>query len=821
MENLAGDVAIGAQYGSGSYGVFWHDKIDNVMIFNKELSLAEISTFYTSGTGSSTSVIISATSNDTVPVGWHYIAATYSAPYTYEANGILFYVDGVAVGATYVNDVCYVSMKNTDANVILGAQMSSTSVLQYVFADKIDDMAVFSDVLTPAEVATFSSDVPYEITTSYDVNDLRQVKFIQKNDVMYLCHPDYPVQKLSRYEHTLWTIDDVNWIWGPFLDENINDDVNITPSGTTGNITLTASDDLFTPEHVGSLWKITEKQTTTYLKQTISTNAPTSSIKIQGDYLLKLVSTGCDAIVILEKSEDDGTTWIPVYQRPGIDTTTDFDVEYSGNEAEAGWEYRVTTESGTGTIAIKMTLTAYNTYIDGYVKITGYTSPTVVLAEVISELAGTTATNRWCEGAWSKKRGYSRAIDIYQNRLCFAGTTYLPNTFWASQSGDFENMQVSSLDNGAIVYEVGSARQNPILWLQDKQGILAGTSDSLIRIFSQSNDSVLTSKSTGSERQSQVGSGDLQAQLLNDSLIFVNRNYRKVFDSVYDLQSESFVSPELTVYAEHITDPCVIEVAVQNGPDPILWFIVGDGNCVTLTYNASQLIVAWARHITDGNFKSVAVIPGNTEDEVWFVVERNINDSNVGYVEKLHKQDWGADPNNCWFVDSGLEYNGTETNTITGLGHLEGKSVQIFYDGNSIQEANVSSGVIALDPNVTRALVGLPYTSTLITFPVELPTQGGSTVGYKKKIYEVRGCFYKSMYGKCGYLGPFKPAVMYNIPFSSCPDSVIGTDAPFTGQIKLPIDSGNDDEVRLKLIQSEPYPFNLTGLVIKVDVSQN
>ena len=77
------------------------------------------------------------------------------------------------------------------------------------------------------------------------------------------------------------------------------------------------------------------------------------------------------------------------------------------------------------------------------------------------------------------------------------------------------------------------------------------------------------------------------------------------------------------------------------------------------------------------------------------------------------------------------------------------------------------------------------------------------------------------MYGNYGLVGQFVDATMYPIPFDSWPDSYIGSDAPFTGMLRLPIDGGWDDEVRLKFTQDEPYPFNLTALVIKIEVSEN
>jgi hypothetical protein len=38
---------------------------------------------------------------------------------------------------------------------------------------------------------------------------------------MYLCHPEYSVKKLSRTGHTSWSITEVDFTDGPYLDDNI------------------------------------------------------------------------------------------------------------------------------------------------------------------------------------------------------------------------------------------------------------------------------------------------------------------------------------------------------------------------------------------------------------------------------------------------------------------------------------------------------------------------------------------------------------------------------------------------------------------------
>lgn len=648
----------------------------------------------------------------------------------------------------------------------------------------------------------------YEISTSFTTSQLRDLQFVQINDVMYIVHPDITPQKLSRLGHASWTIADANWTWGPFQDENTTT-TTITPSGTTGSITLTASASIFDSDHIGSIWQIIEKSDNTYTKGTLDANESSSSIDIEGDGLLTLEGTWT-ALVALEKSSD-GSNWETVYPKLNGEGTN---IEYAFSEDLPDYSYRVTMSDKTAG-SCDYTLTAYNTNVSGYAEVTAYTSPTVVTATVISALASTDATTKWSEGAWSDHRGWPRSICLYQNRLCFGGNSYMPNVLWTSQSGDYENMKTSDLDTGSIVYEVGSAKQNPILWLQDKNGIIAGTTGSVIRIFSQSNTSTLTASSIGSERQSEVGSCNIQAQLARDSIVFIDRNKRKVSDLVYDLQSDSFVSPELTTLAEHITDPCFIEVAVQNRPDTIIWFVRGDGVLVSLTYSRDQsvIVIAWARHITDGTFESVAVIPGTDEDEVWTIVNRSIGGSTVRYIEQIQPQDWGDDANDMFFVDSGLTYSGSATSTLTGLSHLEGETVQVFGDGGYYQTAAVSGGEVSLDTTVTHAVAGLGYTSKLITFPIEMQTQEGFSVGEKKKIRRMIASVYKSIGGEYGYNG----GTMYDIPYPVIMDA----GDTYSGLVKFPFEGGYRDEADIYLRQTKPYPFAITSLVPKIEISDD
>ena len=89
-----------------------------------------------------------------------------------------------------------------------------------------------------------SGGVAYEISSPYLEAELFDIKFAQSADVMYLCHPNHAVRKLSRTGHTAWTLTEVDFQNGPFMDHNISTTTltaSHTTVGTSGNLTLSST----------------------------------------------------------------------------------------------------------------------------------------------------------------------------------------------------------------------------------------------------------------------------------------------------------------------------------------------------------------------------------------------------------------------------------------------------------------------------------------------------------------------------------------------------------------------------------------------------
>jgi hypothetical protein len=103
-------------------------------------------------------------------------------------------------------------------------------------------------VLTDQRLAVFLNDV--EVTSMlapWHADMLSQIAFTQSADTLLLFHPQMPPQRVTRSSHTAWTLTGFVFVNEPLYA--FTDSVALTPSGTTGTITLSASTDFFQDGH--------------------------------------------------------------------------------------------------------------------------------------------------------------------------------------------------------------------------------------------------------------------------------------------------------------------------------------------------------------------------------------------------------------------------------------------------------------------------------------------------------------------------------------------------------------------------------------------
>lgn len=131
---------------------------------------------------------------------------------------------------------------------------------------------------------------PYEISSPYLEADLFELKFTQSADVIYITHPGYAPRKLSRTGHTAWTLTTISFLDGPYLVTN-SGTTTITPSGTTGSVTLTASAALFASTDVDRLVRVKHSSTWGYAKITAYTSTTQVTATVINPFAATTAST--------------------------------------------------------------------------------------------------------------------------------------------------------------------------------------------------------------------------------------------------------------------------------------------------------------------------------------------------------------------------------------------------------------------------------------------------------------------------------------------------------------------------------------------------
>ena len=125
------------------------------------------------------------------------------------------------------------------------AGMTEVNGRRFTVANKTTNTFELSGVNTSGYTAYSSggtAEKVYEIATSYTAAQVFDLKFTQSADVMYITHPLHEPTKLTRTAHTSWTIAEVDFQIGPFLDTNTTATTLTTSATTVGTgRTLTAS----------------------------------------------------------------------------------------------------------------------------------------------------------------------------------------------------------------------------------------------------------------------------------------------------------------------------------------------------------------------------------------------------------------------------------------------------------------------------------------------------------------------------------------------------------------------------------------------------
>ena len=322
------------------------------------------------------------------------------------------------------------------------------------------------------------------------------------------------------------------------------------------------------------------------------------------------------------------------------------------------------------------------------------------------------------------------------------------------------------------------------------------------------NSDALTPTSVSVKPQSYIGSDDAQPVVVNNNVVYAAARGGHAREMAFNWQAGGHITGDLSLRAPHLFDGLtIVDMAFSKAPYPIIWMVSSNGILLGLTYVPEQQVGAWHWHDTDGLFESVACVAEGADDVLYAVIRRTIGGVQKRYIERMRPRAFATQAD-CFFVDSGLTYSGAPATVISGLWHLEGKTVSVLADGAVHRQLVVSGGSVTLDVEASKVQVGLPIAADIQTLPLSLEMPGYGQ-GTKKNVNKV---FLKVSESSGVFAGP---------SFDRLVEAKIRTNEPYgtpprlqSREIEIVIKGAWDDNGAVCVRQADPLPMTITGLTL-------
>ena len=413
--------------------------------------------------------------------------------------------------------------------------------------------------------------------------------------------------------------------------------------------------------------------------------------------------------------------------------------------------------------------------------------------------AGSWFIERGYEDTWSASKGWPRTVTFHQGRLYFGGSKSRPNTIFASRVARFFDFNPGeTLDDDAIIATLATDSVNAITGLFAGRDLQIFTKGGEFFISQASLDPITPNNivvSTATRRGAKEGIKPVGAE---SGTLFIQRAGKALREFLFSDVELSYISNNISLLSSHLLkspSDMALRKSTSTDDGDLLMIVNGeDGSLATYSILRGQNVIAPSLSTVDGTFEKVAV----DVDTIYFVVKRTVNASTVYYIEAFN--DDNTTDSNVLLIGASLP----STTTVTGLNHLEGKTVKVIADDVMQNEKVVASGQIIIDSVPTAYIeIGLDYTPEVKTLPVELKLSSGNIIAQRKRIIEATANMYLTQ----------------NLTLNGN-DFIFTAGEFYTGLKRRKPMLGYDKKGQMTFSQSEPLFFTLLGIEFKVSVGQ-
>jgi hypothetical protein len=148
--------------------------------------------------------------------------------------------------------------------------------------------------------------------------------------------------------------------------------------------------------------------------------------------------------------------------------------------------------------------------------------------------------------------------------------------------------------------------------------------------------------------------------------------------------------------------------------------------------------------------------------------------------------------------------------SVSGLGHLEGQTVQVCADGAAHPDCVVTAGAISLQWPVSRIHVGLSCPAVIQPMPINAGAQDGTSMGKTQRISKVGIRFDNTIGAK---YGADETAQMDVVLTRGGGDNMDEALPLFTGIKTVSWPDGYDNPALITIVQDQPLPCTVVSLM--------
>ena len=552
-------------------------------------------------------------------------------------------------------------------------------------------------LFTAAGPVLGSDGQPLELVTPWGEADLVGLDWAQDAEVLYLVQGEHPPMRLRHAGVGVWTLAAVPFVTRP--QEEIGHrfggvQLLVPPAGVGDRVSLTASQGVFVAADAGRFVEGAGGRGRVYM-----VNAATSiSVEVVEPFALPLLTDWrlADSPLATVTPSAKGLAGTLVSLTADVATWRAQDV---GRWVEVD---------------------------GGLVELMTVTSDTVAQGVIRKELPAAVAAPplSWTllGPVWSPETGYPRSVTLFEQRLVFGGTRTQPMSIWGSAIGAVLDFAPGTNDDDAWSFRMSSEQAQAVRYTVGGRvlSVLSGGAEFTVSGGTQA----MTPTNVQVRAQTAYGTALVRPLRVGGEVLMVAAAGRKLRAFAYRLETDSFAAADLSVFSDHITAPSLVDMGWQQEPDALLWLVRADGVLLSVTFDRDQGVVAWARHLTAGRVRAVAVVPlgEGQPDRLWVAVERQ-GQLRVEWLDRLARED-------AVRGDAGAEGSRAEPQALWPglLAHLApGTFVDVVGDDADLGSLPVGpGGDLTLPVPVQRVRAGLGYSGVLVPTVPELAGSGAS-----------------------------------------------------------------------------------------------